>query len=235
MLRVKEMKILLYDSGIGVIPFFFALCKNQKFHDYTIEMEEEFFPLGEKKQDELERYVRAKVEKWEQERVDVVYIICNTFSMIYRSLSFPPHSFAIYTILEENESFILPTTGILATNATTQYFAKKGYHAYPASFLVRHIEEEKIDSLLLDIKQFSFQEKTILLGCTHFTHIAFLLHKIYPQITWIDGYTSLIKRVPEGNHFSLTLNHKAKMWWKKFESCHKFSSSIYIDNVRWIL
>lgn len=235
MLRVKEMKILLYDSGIGVIPFFLTLCKNQKYHDYIIEMEEDFFPLGEKKKEELEQYVREKLAKWEEQHIDVVYIICNTFSMIYHSLSLPIYSFAVYTILEENEKWIQPTTGIIATDVTARYFAKKGYPTYPASYLVRSIEEEKIETLVFALKQLSFQEKSILLGCTHFTHIAFLFQKMFPQVTFIDGYRSLAMSVPSGTHFSLTLNHKAKKWWKKFISCHKFSSSIYIDNVRWIL
>lgn len=229
------MKILLYDSGIGVIPFFFTLCQQHKYHDYILEMEQDFFPLGEKTKEELQDYVRKKCDQWEKDHIDAVYVICNTFSMMYHSLSLPAYSFTVHTILEHNLRLLTPSTSVIATDLTAQYLMERGYKAYPSSFLVRQIEEEDLVSLLSSIRQFSFREKRVLLGCTHFTHIAFLFQKVYPEITFLDGYLSLTKDVPEGTHFSLTLNEKAKKWWKKFGSCHKFSSSFYIDNVRWIL
>ena len=57
------MRIVIYDSGFGLIPFYQTLLQHKIYHTYFLEMEEEMFPLGEKSEKELIKYADKKIEE----------------------------------------------------------------------------------------------------------------------------------------------------------------------------
>ena len=204
------MKILLFDSGLGLIPSFNYLLKNKYNHDYYIEMEENFFPFGNKSEEDLVDFTILKLKKWEQENYDLIYIVCNTISVILKT-KIAKISSKIRLILNINEILVDKyNSSVLGTKITCNYFKNKNKEVVDGSHLVRLIEERKIEKLILEIKKLEFKNHYVVLGCTHFSHILFLLKIYHPNITFIDGYHLLFLDLIKGSKLSCTFNNKAK-------------------------
>lgn len=216
---VNVMRIVIYDSGFGLIPFYEALLKHKIYHTYFLEMEEEMFPLGEKSEKELIQYAYKKIEEWEEKRVDHVFIVCNTFSLILKKMNLTSLPFKLHLIIDQSLALLKnKNVTIIGTKRTTTYFKKEGYSVMNASRLVRYIEDRNIKEIIKWIKKQKIATPYLLLGCTHFSHIAFLFSIYFPHLILFDPYLSFLLYVPKGNHLKVYMNKKAKKAIKSFQN-----------------
>ena len=131
------MKILLFDSGLGLIPSFNYLLKNKYYHDYYIEMEENFFPFGNKSEEDLVDFTILKLKKWEQENYDLIYIVCNTISVILKT-KIAKISSKIRLILNINEILVDKyNSSVFGTTITCNYFKNKNKEVIDDGYLIK--------------------------------------------------------------------------------------------------
>lgn len=214
------MRILLFDSGIGLLPFFAYLIKNNIYNEYYLEMEEHYFPLGQHSHDWLLEYVQMKLNKWCEEKYDEIYIICNTFSVLLKEIDQKDYPFRIHTILDCNEQLIDNDTLLIGTKITCAYFQKKGVKTLDFSSLVPLIENNNIPQLVIELKKYSFKNKKVILGCTHFTHILFLLKILNPDCQFIDAYPLLASFIDNNQLLEIQTNKKAQFYFEKYFFSH---------------
>ena len=214
---VNVMRIVIYDSGFGLIPFYQTLLQHKIYHTYFLEMEEEMFPLGEKSEKELIKYADKKIEEWKEKRVDHVFIVCNTFSLILKKMNLISLPFQLHLIIEESLALLKNKDAtIIGTKRTVTYLKKEGHTVINASKLVRFIEERNVEEIIKWIKKQKIKSPYLLLGCTHFSHIAFLFSIYFPHLILLDPYLSFLSYVPKGNHLKVYMNRKAKKAIKSF-------------------
>lgn len=214
---VNVMRIVIYDSGFGLIPFYQTLLQHKIYHTYFLEMEEEMFPLGEKSEKELIKYADKKIEEWKEKRVDRVFIVCNTFSLILKKMNLTSLPFQLHLIIEESLALLKNKDAtIIGTKRTVTYLKKEGHTVINASKLVRFIEERNVEEIIKWIKKQKIKTPYLLLGCTHFSHIAFLFSIYFPHLILLDPYLSFLSYVPKGNHLKVYMNRKAKKAIKSF-------------------
>lgn len=214
---VNVMRIVIYDSGFGLIPFYQTLLQHKIYHTYFLEMEEEMFPLGEKSEKELIKYADKKIEEWKEKRVDHVFIVCNTFSLILKKMNLTSLPFQLHLIIEESLALLKNKDAtIIGTKRTVTYLKKEGHTVINASKLVRFIEERNVEEIIKWIKKQKIKTPYLLLGCTHFSHIAFLFSIYFPHLILLDPYLSFLSYVPKGNHLKVYMNRKAKKAIKSF-------------------
>lgn len=216
---VNVMRIVIYDSGFGLIPFYQTLLQHKIYHTYFLEMEEEMFPLGEKSEKELIKYADKKIEEWKEKRVDHVFIVCNTFSLILKKMNLTSLPFQLHLIIEETLALLKNKDAtIIGTKRTVTYLKKEGHTVINASKLVRFIEERNVEEIIKWIKKQKIKTSYLLLGCTHFSHIAFLFSIYFPHLILLDPYLSFLSYVPKGNHLKVYMNRKAKKVIKSFQN-----------------
>lgn len=216
---VNVMRIVIYDSGFGLIPFYQTLLQHKIYHTYFLEMEEEMFPLGEKSEKELIKYADKKIEEWKEKRVDHVFIVCNTFSLILKKMNLTSLPFQLHLIIEETLALLKNKDAtIIGTKRTVTYLKKEGHTVINASKLVRFIEERNVEEIIKWIKKQKIKTPYLLLGCTHFSHIAFLFSIYFPHLILLDPYLSFLSYVPKGNHLKVYMNRKAKKAIKSFQN-----------------
>ena len=216
---VNVMRIVIYDSGFGLIPFYQTLLQHKIYHTYFLEMEEEMFPLGEKSEKELIKYADKKIEEWKEKRVDHVFIVCNTFSLILKKMNLTSLPFQLHLIIEETLALLKNKDAtIIGTKRTVTYLKKEGPTVINASKLVRFIEERNVEEIIKWIKKQKIKTPYLLLGCTHFSHIAFLFSIYFPHLILLDPYLSFLSYVPKGNHLKVYMNRKAKKAIKSFQN-----------------
>lgn len=216
---VNVMRIVIYDSGFGLIPFYQTLLQHKIYHTYFLEMEEEMFPLGEKSEKELIKYADKKIEEWKEKRVDHVFIVCNTFSLILKKMNLTSLPFQLHLIIEETLALLKNKDAtIIGTKRTVTYLKKEGHTVINASKLVRFIEERNVEEIIKWIKRQKIKTPYLLLGCTHFSHIAFLFSIYFPHLILLDPYLSFLSYVPKGNHLKVYMNRKAKKAIKSFQN-----------------
>lgn len=214
---VNVMRIVIYDSGFGLIPFYQTLLQHKIYHTYFLEMEEEMFPLGEKSEKELIKYADKKIEEWKEKRIDHVFIVCNTFSLILKKMNLTSLPFQLHLIIEETLALLKNKDAtIIGTKRTVTYLKKEGHTVINASKLVRFIEERNVEEIIKWIKKQKIKTPYLLLGCTHFSHIAFLFSIYFPHLILLDPYLSFLSYVPKGNHLKVYMNRKAKKAIKSF-------------------
>ncbi len=185
------------DSGTGGIPYMLALKEKMPGGRCVYLGDTLHFPYGEKSPEEVTRCasdtIRLIVEKWHPH---TIVIACNTISVTslddLRSLF--PHTPIVGTVpaiklaasVTRNKKI-----GLLATNATVQHpycrrltrdFASDcqvfsrgdpDLIAFIEHDLFTATEEEKMAAVAPAVDYFASHGcDTIILGCTHFTHVA---------------------------------------------------------------
>ena len=198
-----DIDFAFIDSGTGGIPYMLNLKKKLPQARCVYLGDTAHFPYGEKTMDEVtecaSRTIKLIVEKWNPK---VLIIACNTISVTslaplrkrFPSLSIVGTVPAIKLAANVSKNKVI---GLLATNATVKHpycqnliddFAsdcKVFSRGDPEliSFIEHKLftatEDEKNQAVLPSVSYFkSCGCDTIILGCTHFTHIANILSNV---------------------------------------------------------
>lgn len=196
------MKICLFDSGIGVIPFIKSIIKRKKNNEYYIILDQEHFPYGNKSDEELLTILKYNLNKIEKLNIDLLLICCNTISYIYLKYK-PSTTFVVKTILQINLKKEKP---LLATPFLSSKI--NGISGNNLAYLIENNQIKEIILLLKNIKQNEF-----VLGCTHYLIIKSLFDQ-YQFVTYalVDELIDQIER--ESNKMIFYSNKKSLL--KKF-------------------
>lgn len=157
------MRVMLLDSGSGLIPFVKEIVRMDKRNTYYLFMDHEFFPYGEKSPRELRRRLRYLLKRFEHLDLDLLLICCNTLSNIYLRMQVKT-SFRVKTILSLNLEH-LNASHMLVTPNLKRFYKKDD--RFVSCHLAESIEREDFKNLIEEIRSFSFEGKVIL-GCTHY-------------------------------------------------------------------
>lgn len=157
------MRILLLDSGKGLIPFIKEILKIDKRNEYYLFMDYQFFPYGNKSQSQLKKRLEYLLKKFAKLNIDYLLICCNTLSNIYLSNHFST-PYKIKTILSLNLRH-LKNNNILVTPSLKNYYQND--NRFISSQIAEYIEHDEIDKLIMAIKEIK-SDKKLILGCTHY-------------------------------------------------------------------
>ncbi|NIZ47160.1 aspartate/glutamate racemase family protein [Entomospira nematocerorum] len=207
---MRNIKILVFDSGQGGLPYFQAIKTVLSSHNIAVTIDyladNAAFPYGTKTNQELQErfhYIASTLSQLE-DPYDLLIVACNTASL---------HGSSIFTqyISTKNVVFTTPTLALssienrtqevflLATSATCRFYNQDTTMGLIAADpLVAWIEEhwdsstEKIRLAYLESFWLhhlaSIKNSFIILGCTHFLHIKDHLERMHPEqnIQFID-------------------------------------------------
>ena len=187
-----NMKIMLFDSGIGLIPFIKEIIYLNKKNEYYLFMDHEYFPYGNKNERQLVKRLKYLLNKFETLNLDYLYICCNTMSNIYLHHKFKT-SFKVKTIFELNYQH-LNNKYMLVTPSLKKYYLND--KRFISCTLAPLIENFDTSNIILEIKNLSCDKKVIL-GCTHFPLIKYLFNH-YASFDVISYENEFVKKFPTG-------------------------------------
>lgn len=210
------MKIGIFDSGIGGLPFLKICSERYPENEFYYVGDRLHFPYGEKN----DLYIINRIKKvfafFETKKVDLVLVACNTASLQLEKIKDEInhlYSFKVYSVIDlivknfENSSF---KKGIcIATNLTIEnnVYANrlKKYNfcliqkkaSKLVSLIQNHHSEVEISNEIinLNLNDVDF----IILGCTHFVWIKDILKKMYPAIKLFDGTENIEEIIKDVN------------------------------------
>lgn len=160
------MKIGLFDSGIGVIPFINEIIFQNKENDYYIYIDKNNFPYGVKKEEELLEILKTIFNIFEKLKIDELLMLCNTMSYIFLKYQIKS-SFKVRTILEYNLQMYTSNKCLLCTSFLSDKLSSY-YKVIDGKDIASLIEEEDIYKLINRIKDYDFLYDVILC-CTHYS------------------------------------------------------------------
>ena len=187
-----NMKIMLFDSGIGLIPFIKEIIYLNKNNEYYLFMDHEFFPYGNKNEKQLFKRLKYLLNKFETLNIDYLYICCNTMSNIYLHHKIKTN-YKIKTIFELNYQH-LNNKNILVTPSLKKYYFDD--ERFISCSLAPLIEKFDTRNIILEIKKLSSSKKVIL-GCTHFPLIKYLFNH-YASFEVVSYENEFVKKIPTG-------------------------------------
>lgn len=207
------MKILVYDSGYGVVPFIEYALKNERLHDYYCYLDEEAFPLGEKDEDYLKNHLTYLLSIWEKEGYDYIVLACNTISSMLDKIDRRNYKCKILSIFEFNKSLIDSDTVFLGTKRAISGLECQ---TLDCSILPVLIENESILDIINFVSRLDITNRRAVLGCTHFPLIKNIFTSLFYNVDFIDGHKLLMQTIEPGNSLSIKGNSKGIKMIEKF-------------------
>ena len=217
------MNFAFLDSGTGGIPYMLRLKRLAPDATCAYLADTVHFPYGEKTVPEIIEYATAAVsriiDRW---RPETIVVACNTISVsalasLRERFPFVPFIGTVPAIKLAASVTKNKKIGLLATNATVRdaYIREleKGFasgctiysrgDADLVSFIERKLvtadENEKMRAVMPAVDYFA--EKgcdTIVLGCTHFTHLADIMQKAAGKnVSVVDSRDGVARRAIE--------------------------------------
>ncbi len=170
--------IIFVDSGKGLLPFLNEIILQRKNNDYLFYFDNENFPYGNKKIDDLKKIFDNLMTSFKTYNPEEVIIGCNTLSTLIDENK--NYGFKVVSILKYNLKFIDNDTYILSTFNTYNYLKNKGYkNIIYSKDLATFIEKGSISQIINYLKKAKLPKK-IILSCTHYPLIEDLF-KIYTR------------------------------------------------------
>lgn len=245
-------KIAFFDSGIGGIPYLLHLRNICSDFDCIYLADNENFPYGTKKGEEIKNIVLTSVEKLiEKTSPDIIVIACNTASVVtlpYLRVKYDiPFVGVVPAVKTAANNSGNKRIGLFATNKTVSdsytdnllssfaddclvyKFADPNIVSFVEQRLLEASEEEILE-ILKPAADF-FTEKNVdyvILGCTHFLFIDKYLEKLFPKnIKTIDSREGVSKQILRLSGFHKTGSCNKKNNVKKGEFYVTIENSSY--------
>lgn len=160
------MRIGLFDSGSGIIPFIDEIIKQDKRNDYYLYVDLHHFPYGDKSEDELIDILKEVFLSFEKIGIDELLIVCNTMSYVYLQNDLAS-SFRVKTILDLNLRMYNSSCNLLCTTFLADKLGKF-YQVIDGKNLASLIENNDIYEIIKIVKKCKFSS-SIILSCTHYS------------------------------------------------------------------
>lgn len=207
------MKVMIYDSGLGLIPFLKSIIKKQKLHEYYLYMDDDVFPLGNKDKDFIVSHLKF-ILNYANKNFDAIILACNTISSFLSYLDLSKYKIKIYSIFEYNTKHIDEKTTFLGTKGTISNLDIK--NKIDCSILPSLIETNDMKSIVNFINNLSINTKKVILGCTHFKLINFIFKDLHKNIEFVSYEDELIENLSPGVSLSIKGNEKARRYLKEY-------------------
>lgn len=169
------MKIVLFDSGLGLLPFVHLILKKNYSGEFYLLLDNDHFPYGDKNDESLACILENIFSEVKKINADYLFICCNTMSRIYYKYSLKS-DFKVVTILDINLSHYQPDFYLFGTNSLCNL---NEYKTYSGDNLAYLIESNRIKEIIRLLKRI---DKKIILSCTHYLLLKPLLD--YYQIQY---------------------------------------------------
>ena len=178
------MRIGLFDSGIGGLTVLKELKNKYPNNEYIYFGDNKNLPYGSKTKEQLFELSSNVIEFLLSKKVDIIIIACGTVSStVYEDLKLK-YNIPIYDIITPTINYInnseFESVALMATQATVssnkfKEKINKNFYQQACPLLVPFVEGDKsidINSVLNEYLKEIKSSDAIILGCTHFTHIA---------------------------------------------------------------
>lgn len=212
------MKIMLYDSGLGVIPFLKVILKEKLNNDFYFYIDSINFPYGDKDDKTLKNILAQFLDYVLNLKIDYLLICCNTMSRIFleNNYNLP---FKVKTILEINLHHLDSSNYLLGTSSLKSKYQKS---VIDGEFLASYIENNCLLNIILYLKKLSKENKKIILSCTHY----YLLKNILPfyKINFLSYEKEIFKDIPICNELNIYIKKKN---YDKFKNYYKLGIKFY--------
>ena len=185
------MKILLLDSGKGIIPFIKEILKQNKNNEYYLFMDHEGFPYGDKDELYLVNRLKYLLNEFNKLHIDLLLICCNTLSNIYLRNRIKTN-YQIKTIFELNLAN-LHNNKILVTPSLKKFYIND--NRFIACNLASSIENDNLTLSIQELKRLTFIKDKLILGCTHYPLIKDLFY-IYLSCEIVSYESDFIAKIP---------------------------------------
>jgi glutamate racemase len=198
------MKVGVFDSGIGGLSVVKSLLEHQLFEEIIYFGDTARVPYGSKDKNTIIRYAIEAVEFFKNFELDMIIVACNTVSAYALSEMNDAATCPVIGVVEagvlatsnavdEKESNIL----IIGTNATINSQAYesglsalhfKNLTAKATPLFVPLVEEEILSGKILDATLHHYfdaleKPKALILGCTHFPLLSYVLEEYFGEDT----------------------------------------------------
>lgn len=205
----------IFDSGIGGLPVARQLREMMPNEDLIYVADTAFAPYGEKSEPEILQRSIAVVEFLRQQNVKAIVVACNTATMV--SIKILRERYQIPFIGVEpgvKPAAIHTQSGVIGVLATEKTLSSHAFDALakrvagnvqmeiqPSPKLVRLVENLQLDFAEANATVQEYVKPlikkgadTIILGCTHFAHLAPLIQKVAGEsVTVISTETAVAK------------------------------------------
>lgn len=188
------MKIVLFDSGLGVLPFVHLILKKNYSGEFYLLLDQNHFPYGDKDDETLISILKNIFSEVDNLKADYLFICCNTMSRIYHQYSLKS-KFKVVTILDINLSHYQPDYYLFGTNSLCNLDYYKTYSGDNLAYLIENNRIKDVIKLLKNI------DKKIILSCTHYILLKPLLdyyqieYQSYEEEMFLDFKTSLPSKI----------------------------------------
>ena len=227
-------KIGIFDSGIGGLTTLNEIKKILPNEEYIFFADSKNNPYGSKSQEELQKITSNIVDYLIKRDVKMIVIACNTATTNcidylrnkYKDITFIGTEPAIKVACDKNfKNILVLATPTTITSERTHELVNTNKKDYENFYLVacdglaNAIEKNdqfKINELLNKYLK-PYQDKNIdavVLGCTHYPHIAGKIQSFFKNATLIDGNKGVANRVnnllTEKNKSKINTSHFIK-------------------------
>ena len=200
------MKICLYDSGIGVIPFLKAILRKKIYNDYYLYIDNNNFPYGNKSDEELLKILKKVIKYVENNNFDYLFICCNTISRMFINNQIES-KVKVKTILEENikdnKEFKLLCTPSLSKNID---------NSINGNNLAEYITDNNLYKIIKIIN--SIKNEKIILGCTHYHLIKDLLDVF--NVRYLSKEEQIFNDIESSKELNIYVKEKDLLEIKKY-------------------
>lgn len=211
------MKIGVFDSGIGGLNVLDDFITNVQNVNYVYLGDNLNVPYGTKTKEQLETILKRIFKYFEKEKVDAIFVACNTASAASKNLEC---SIPVYRIIEPtcrkaiqvNEGSnkkiaLLATNFTVESQAYNEFLSDSVIGVKASAFvpiceagLIKNEETKKIVAeTLKDIKG---KCDTIILGCTHFRLLEEVIKEYLGDVKIVDSsscFTDILKEIVGNN------------------------------------
>ena len=112
------MNVMIYDTGIGLIPFLQKAIKKKKYNNYYLYMDEDVFPIGNKPKEYIIEHLKY-ILNFANQKYDILVLACNSLSSFLDYVDLSKYKIKIYSIFEENLKLLNKNVTFIGTSAST--------------------------------------------------------------------------------------------------------------------
>jgi glutamate racemase len=238
--EVSNNAIGVFDSGIGGLPIAKQLRELMPHEDILYVADTAFAPYGEKSEAAILERSIAVVEFLLSRKVKAIVVACNTATMV--SIKTLRERYDIPFIGVEpgvKPAAIHTKSGVIGVLATEKTLSSHAFDALakrvagnvqmeiqPSPKLVRLVENLQLDLAEAQTTVHSYVQPlldkgadTIILGCTHFTHLTPVIEKVAGQdVTVISTELAVAKEAQRRIEAALLQNPKNTIGSERFFS-----------------
>ncbi len=201
------MNVMIYDTGIGLIPFLQKAIKKKKYNNYYLYMDEDVFPLGNKPKEYIVEHLKY-ILNLADKKYDILILACNSLSSFLNYVDLSKYNIKIYSIFEENLKLLNKNVTFIGTSASTSNIID--YPKIALDDLPFLIESNYVKEIIELINNIDIKTSTAILGCTHFPLVKFIFEDLFPNIKFISNEDAIIDKLPNSNILKIAGNNKAR-------------------------